>query len=81
MYIVKTGEKGIISVNLYEDTHFFFMRIQFIRISRLRFGSIFLTISINICLEIYLTVQEESFHPEIQFKAFFEGGRGRKLEK
>ena len=80
MYIVKTGEKGIISVNLYEDT-LFFIRIQFIRISRLRFGSIFLTISINICLEIYLTVQEESFHPEMQFKAIFEGGRGRKFEK
>ena len=29
---------------------------------------------------MYLTVQKESFHSEIQFKAVFEGGIGRKFE-
>ena len=30
---------------------------------------------------IYLTVNKESFHPEMQFKAVFVGGRGRIFEK
>ena len=51
-----------------------FIRIYFIRISRLIFGSIFLDISRNIQLEIYFNVRKESFHPEMQFKAVFEGG-------
>ena len=36
---------------------------------------------LNIHGRIYLTVQKEIFHPEIQFKAVFVGGRGRKFEK
>ena len=65
----------------FEIHAFLFIRIHFIRISRLRFGSIFLAISRNIHLGIYLTVREESFHAEMQFKAVFGGGRGRKFEK
>ena len=37
-------------------------------------AEIFLAISRNIHLEIYLTVRKESFHPEMQFRAIFEGG-------
>ena len=29
----------------------------------------------------YLTVRKESFHPEMQFKGIFVGGRGRIFEK
>ena len=38
-----------------------------------------MAISINIPLVIYLTARTERTHPEMQFKAVFEGGRAGNL--
>ena len=50
----------------------FFIRIYL----RLRFYENILAISRNIHYRIYLAVKKESFHPEMQFKAVFVGGKG-----
>ena len=77
MYFLSHYNCGVVEYTLC----IFFIRIYFIRISRLRFGSIFLAVSRNIQLELYLNVRKESFHPEMQFKAVFEECRGGKFEK
>ena len=65
---------------MFTNTHFF-IGMHFIRILRLKFGSRFLAISRNIPLGIYLTARKERTHPEMLFKAVFEGGRVGKFEK
>ena len=60
---------------------FLFIRIYFIRISRLRFHENILDISGNINFTMYLRVEKERLHPEMQFKTVFVGGRCRIFEK
>ena len=69
------------SRNYVELHSFLFIRINFIRIPRLRFASNFLAISENIRLGMYLTTWKQSFRPKKQFKAVSKGGRGSRLEK
>ena len=60
---------------------FFIIRIYLIRIQRLTFRENILGFSANIHFTMYLTVEKESFHPEMQFKTVFVGGRCRIFEK
>ena len=60
---------------------FLFIRIYFIRISRLRFGQNILLITKNNRLRKLLTVLNESLHHGIQFKTISGGDEGREFEK